>query len=494
MVSTFEAGETVGGKYRIVRTLGRGGMGVVYEAENELTSRRVALKTMLPSETNPSGATGRQLREARAAARIRHRNVVDLYDVVLDQGVAILVMELLNGDTLAHVLSTNTVPVPAFLRMLMQAMRGVAHAHRAGILHRDIKPENIMLAREPDHPELVPKVLDFGVAKLDDGESLTHSGAAVGTPRFMALEQLRGERDLDQRVDVYGFGVILYMALTGRAPHEARSMPELIYKIALNPVMPVHTLRPELPEALSAVVGRAIAKQREERTANLELLIGELTPFAEQTSTLTTRLTNGMTDDSTRAAEQEQCDATVHASRAIAQGSQRHEPPITSRSRRTLVGSALVLVPLVAILGFALRGGSERGPAAQTNKPAALPAPSASAVPTEPPTAPQPEAADAGGPPEPAIAEGSGVPAPEQNVERRVSPREQNEKVVPMRTRRAPAGGAKAEPPAPAPAVQPPGSAVEARDAPARERNLGPPPEKSRKPVFKLGDFVPNQP
>jgi serine/threonine protein kinase len=279
----LKPGDVLGGKYRIARELGRGGMGVVYEAENVYTKRRVAIKCMHAHEAPDQGGQSRWLREAQAAARIQHRNVVDVYDVGFEQDAIFLVMELLAGETLAASLERAKLPLPYFLRLLTQAMRGVAHAHRVGIIHRDIKPENILLAREADQAYPVPKLLDFGIAKLDDLDAIG-AGHALGTPLFMSLEQLRGQRDLDARVDVYGFGVILYMALTGRPPYFGHTLQELLYNVTTVQALPPEELRPELPRALCSVIARAIAKEREERIGSVQQLIEQLAPFCADES------------------------------------------------------------------------------------------------------------------------------------------------------------------------------------------------------------------
>lgn len=280
----LQIGDVIAGKYRLIRMLGEGGMGSVFEAENTLTMKRVALKLVRATANESSGARDRLLREARAAARISHRNVVDIYDAGFDGDTLYLVMELLHGETLLQFLSRSEVSIPEFLVLLFPAMRGVAEAHRQGVLHRDLKPENLFLAREVDEREPVCKVLDFGISHLEGSQSLTRTGQAIGTPIFMSLEQLRGLRDVDARADVYGFAVILYIALTGQPPFHGESLPELVLSVATSDPAPLHEVRPELPMELSNVVMRALAREREQRTASVELLMAELLPFASEGS------------------------------------------------------------------------------------------------------------------------------------------------------------------------------------------------------------------
>jgi len=278
-------GAVLGGRFRIVRRIGEGGMGVVLEAENTLTGKRVAIKWMHPQLAAQADAAERMVREARASARVRHPNVVDVYDVIQETGAIFLVMELLEGEPLGAMLERNDVEPHVIIAHLIDAMRGVAAAHREGVIHRDIKPDNIFLAREPDRSRPIPKVLDFGISKLTDREgglSLTRTGMTLGTPLYMSYEQLAGVRDIDGRTDVYAFGVILYEALTGQPPFNAETFSELIIKITTTQPPTPKALRPSLPTALSSIVETAMRRDRVERTPSLDALISALEPFASR--------------------------------------------------------------------------------------------------------------------------------------------------------------------------------------------------------------------
>jgi len=277
-------GAVLGGKYRILRAIGEGGMGAVFEAENLLTLKRAAVKWLHPRFMPRASAQERMLREARATSRIRHRNVVDLYDVVLEGSAVVLVMELLVGELLAHRLKRVPTPLPQLIDWLLQAMEGVSAAHAVGVVHRDIKPENIFLAQQSDRSELVSKVIDFGISKASGPEMvrLTQSGMAVGTPRYISFEQLRGDPDVDARSDVYAFGVILYEALLGRAPYEANSLGEQAVQFLIYDPPPPKLLRPELPSALSELAVRAIARDRDLRFESMDQLVAALRPFADE--------------------------------------------------------------------------------------------------------------------------------------------------------------------------------------------------------------------
>lgn len=281
-VTVPEANLTIGGKYRVLRQLGEGGMGAVYEVENLLTGKIEALKWLHPRLRGHAEIAPRVMHEARAMARIRHRNVVDVYDVVIDGDDIALVMERLEGELLSELIARRELYVDELVAILVPALRGVSAAHAVGVIHRDIKPENIFMSIEAGEPEPVPKIIDFGIAKVFDLESAhtTRSGVTMGTPRYVSYEQLCGARDVDGRTDVYSFGVILYEALTGRAPYEATNLGEqaVLYVTTVPPS--VHALCPKVPTRLAGLVERATARDRAMRPS-VDALIAELTPFAQ---------------------------------------------------------------------------------------------------------------------------------------------------------------------------------------------------------------------
>jgi serine/threonine protein kinase len=279
-----ELGQIVGGKYQLLCELGRGGMATVFEAENTLTLKRAAVKWLHPQYHDEGQGLQRVIREARAASRIRHENVVDVYDVVEEGSSVYLVMELLHGELLSTLLDREDLPVHELVALLVPAMRGVLAAHAAGVVHRDIKPDNIFLARESEQERPVPKVIDFGISKVTEADpsNQTRTGVTMGTPRYASYEQLLGARSVDARTDVYAFGVILYEALTGHSPYgDALTFAEQAVRFATREVLPARALRADVPAALDVLVQRAIAKHREDRTASLEALLLELVPFAD---------------------------------------------------------------------------------------------------------------------------------------------------------------------------------------------------------------------
>lgn len=258
-------------------------MGSVYRAENCLLGKPVALKWMRPELTRTPVAAERFLREARAASRIHHPNVVDVYDVVQEGENLILVMELLQGETLRDYFQREPRS-PGCIALLLHAMRGIACAHECGVLHRDLKPGNIMIIPDPASSTPIVKVVDFGIAKLlgDDGRgpTLTQTGATLGTPAYMSLEQLRGDATLDARSDIYSLGVMLFEGLTGRMPYDASTLSELIIKVATTDALPTLQVAPSLPPTLAQIVDRALARDREQRWPDVPSLMHALAPFA----------------------------------------------------------------------------------------------------------------------------------------------------------------------------------------------------------------------
>ena len=277
-------GDLVADKYRIVRAIGRGGMGVVFAATHELLHQTVALKLLLPDVAAYPDAVSRFLNEARAAARIRSEHVATVMDVgLLDGGMAYLVMELLEGDDLEALLLKNGVlPVEQVARCMLEALEGVAQAHALGIVHRDLKPSNLFRAVRPDGSVSI-KVLDFGISKAprpnDDGAA-TATHAMLGSPLFMSPEQVRSAKTVDPRSDSWSLGVIMYRLLTGQAPFTGGNLGEVLAAILTEPYKPIAEARPDVPDAFAMVVDRCLERDRDRRYANAAELAIALEPFA----------------------------------------------------------------------------------------------------------------------------------------------------------------------------------------------------------------------
>jgi len=282
-------GDIVAGKYRIESVIGEGGMGAVFAAIHTVTEKRVALKWMRPDLVGQHGAVQRFMREAQAAGRLNHPNVVDIYDIGEHDGSPFLVMEHLQGEPLGAALERALLSPQQVVRYLIPAMRGVSAAHARGVVHRDLKPDNIFLCKNADGSDREPKVLDFGISKVTsiDGQlnpRLTRTGAVMGTPYYMSPEQLRDAAEIDERTDVYAFGVILYEALTGRVPFDAENYSALILEIATGTPKRPRQLRPEIPEGLERIVLKAMARDPDARYANVDGLGRALEPYSRASS------------------------------------------------------------------------------------------------------------------------------------------------------------------------------------------------------------------
>jgi hypothetical protein len=286
-------GRVLGRRYELLELLGRGGMGTVYAARNLRTGREVAVKVLQPGMQLGASRREREARftrEARAAGRVRHPNVVDVYDVDVDGDLFYLVMERLYGESLRACIARGPLAPRAAVAILLDAMRGVAAAHRQGVIHRDLKPDNIFVARPPDGspglPQVAVKVLDFGVSRIVENDQpepspLTGEGQVLGTVSYMPPEQLRGDGCVDARSDVYALGVILYEAVSGVRPYQGRSERELLARLFSEPPPSLRTKAPAADALLDALTMRALARDPAERFASVESFAEALTGWLE---------------------------------------------------------------------------------------------------------------------------------------------------------------------------------------------------------------------
>ncbi|HEY6879801.1 MAG TPA: protein kinase [Polyangiales bacterium] len=275
------AGHVVGGKYRLIHPLGIGGMGMVWRAEHEALKQHVALKLLHVSGPQAQRTFRRFQREAQIAASIRHRNIVYISDFGTNRNEPYIVMELLNGVPLSErMVVGEPLSVGVFLHLMEEALQGLAAVHAAGVVHRDMKPENIFLVRELDGT-MFPKLLDFGVSRSterDQGHTITREGIVMGTPEYISPEQARGKLG-DVRSDLYSLGVVMYEALAGRLPFQADNPGDLIVALLNQAPIPLCTLRPELGEPLSKLVGRAMNRDPDQRFQTSEEMRSALSEY-----------------------------------------------------------------------------------------------------------------------------------------------------------------------------------------------------------------------
>ncbi|MDI7268714.1 MAG: protein kinase [Myxococcota bacterium] len=277
-------GRVLGERYRVVRRIGEGGMGCVYEANHATLGRRYAIKVLRPELFTDVDAITRFRREAIAAGGIEHPNIVAVLDVGQNaDGTAFLVMEYLEGTELRHVLQeVRVLPTDRCIHIFLQICEAAGVAHARGIVHRDLKPENIVLVRVGTDPDHV-KVLDFGVSKLTaPGQKLTRTGFALGTPEYMSPEQALGQTDVDHRTDIYAIGAMLYEAVTGRAPITGNTPTEVLARLFTEIPAPVRQLNPGVAPALEAIILRAIDKDRDRRFESCAALSAALASLSAQ--------------------------------------------------------------------------------------------------------------------------------------------------------------------------------------------------------------------
>jgi serine/threonine-protein kinase len=274
----LEVGSTVGGKFRIERILGEGGMGVVAVATHLQLEQQVALKIVHDTMADDAEVVERFMREARASARLRSEHVCKVSDVgQLDNGAPYIVMELLDGCDLQAVIADGPLPIAVAVEYVLQACVAVAEAHALGIVHRDLKPANLFLTKRLDGTPLI-KVLDFGISKspIVNAMQLTQTQSLLGTPAYMSPEQMRSARMVDSRTDIWSLGTVLYELLEGHRPFEAESFSEMCVKVAVDPPSPMTNA----PADLQEVVLRCLAKTPEHRYASMAELAHDLVPFS----------------------------------------------------------------------------------------------------------------------------------------------------------------------------------------------------------------------
>jgi serine/threonine-protein kinase len=290
MSDLFDGKLVCDGRFRLVRPLGEGGMGVVWQAVDK-AGESVALKFLTVAAASRQEFHDRLRQEARATAAISHPNVVRFLDICEDEhGFPVLVMEYLVGESLADTIEREgwlSLPDTAFV--LVPVLSAVAAAHALGIVHRDLKPENIFLAHTSEGL-VVPRIVDFGIAKLTGYDielartrGITQTGAILGTPHFMSPEQASGEKDIDAGTDIWALGVIAYQCLAGRLPVEGENFGQFFKNLLGGKVEPLQAVRPDLPAEVLSVIMRALTVDRSARLADLHELAAVLRPHLAAT-------------------------------------------------------------------------------------------------------------------------------------------------------------------------------------------------------------------
>ncbi len=441
MAVTLEAGTLVADRYRLDRLLGQGGMGVVWAATHAVTRRTVAMKFVRSTLQQRAELRGRLLREAHAAAAVRHPNVVEILDVFeLDADTPVIVMTLLEGETLGQRLAREQpLPLPEAASILLPAISAIGTAHARGVVHRDLKPDNIYLSRGPEGTSV--KVLDFGIAKLQDSERVprdvvaTQTGSTLGTPSYMAPEQASGERDVDHRTDIWALGVIAYECLSGMRPIEGDNAAQVIMRLMTTGITPLSRVTRGLPKDVSTLVDRMLARERPRRLQDLREAKRVLSQYTEisvqdfgapcsELSTAFERDSRRTSVPVTMASEGDDVGPTLVNSGAAVPSPHRGRTPVVRPGRWLVRGSSVVLASCaVAAVAWSLVS----SPAQQGRVVLASPngavstltvAASASAKPPVPPPAPSASAIAS----TPAVASPTPKPSPPATHERQPWP------------------------------------------------------------------------
>jgi serine/threonine-protein kinase len=276
-----QPGEVLGGKYRIVRTIGEGGMGIVYEAVHTRIHQRVAIKMLLPDVLEVPDVVSRFEREARAAGKLKSENTTRVLDVdVSESGLPYMVMEFLDGSDLGKIVErSGALPIADAVDFVLEACIAMTEAHAEGVIHRDLKPSNLFVTTLPSGVRRV-KVLDFGISKLENETEarVTATQAVVGTPLYMSPEQVRSAKHVDARSDIWSLGIILYELIAGRTPFEG-STTAAAAAICIDPPPPLATYRQGVPEALERAILVALQKTPSARFPSVQALASAIAPF-----------------------------------------------------------------------------------------------------------------------------------------------------------------------------------------------------------------------
>jgi serine/threonine-protein kinase len=350
-------GQLVGSKYRIERLLGKGAMGAVFVAHHELLQQRVALKVMLPEVAASEQAAARFLNEARAAAKVEGDHVARVLDIgQLEDGAPFIALELLEGSDFTGVLRTvGSLPPDEAVDYVLQALEALAQAHALGIVHRDLKPANLFLAQRRDGTKIV-KVLDFGISKAVEpagtglAKVVTQSSSLLGSPMYMAPEQVRNARTVDPRADIWAMGVILFELLAGRPPWDGETVAGVFAAILEQAPPPMRMFRPDIPEGLELVVARCLARDPSDRFDTVAELASALAPFAPPHARTSVERIARSIAQAPRTSFPSSGDITLRSPSPKRERHRASDAPWASSHRAPKVGAPLV----IGVLGIAV--------------------------------------------------------------------------------------------------------------------------------------------
>ncbi len=449
-----EPGDILDGKYRIVKMIGEGGMGAVFEGENTAIHRRVAIKVLHPGASGNADAVMRFEREAQAAGRIGSDHILEVLDMgKMPSGERYMVMEFLDGEPLANRIRGLGRMSPAQIVPLAQQMLiGLGAAHAASIVHRDLKPDNVFIVREKAGLRDFVKLIDFGISKfnaLAGDMSMTRTGAVMGTPYYMSPEQAKGSGVVDHRSDLYAVGVILYECATGQVPFNASTFNELLFKIVLSTPPPLREVVPDVDPRFAAIVEKAMAREPADRyssAAEMSAALGSLLQGGVSGSTPPLRYTAQPTQVSPLMGQTPATAAVTQGGFAASQSGQLGAQPARKAPVGIIAAAAALLIGGGAFGAYKVVSSSNEGAAAASSGPAEpSKPPEATPAKVEAPAKPaEPEA--------PAVANTPPVPAPSAEA-----PKPEAKAVVgrPVAARPAPAPAPVKPAPAPAPATGP---------------------------------------
>jgi serine/threonine-protein kinase len=356
-----------GGRYRVERALGHGGMAAVYLAHDAELERPVAIKVLAEHLANDEAFRQRFVREARMAAKLSHPNVVHVYDQGDEDGRPFIVMEYVEGVTLGDELKRNGPLTPARVVDLgLQICGGLEHAHSSGLVHRDVKPGNLLLRADG-----TVKIADFGIARAVQATKLTQIGSVLGTAAYLAPEQAAGEQ-VTAAADIYSLGCVLFELLTGRTPYVFETLPELVFKQREEPITPIRELRPEVPVALEAAIMHCLARNPEYRPASAAELAQELAAGSPEPPTEALPQSTGVRATDVATVPLEQAPATAARTRARVPRRDFALP----RSAPLLAFAAVAALVVVVLL-LTLSSGNDGATEDPAETPAVEPVPSA---------------------------------------------------------------------------------------------------------------------